>query len=388
MNHHFHIRPTDKTFAPIVQEALDNLNKPKHALGQLEDLALQIALIQHTLQPTISHPCHLLFAADHGVEREGVSVSPREVTWQQVENFCRGGGGVNLFCRQHHIALDIIDVGVDHDFDTATFAAITARSSDTSPIRFFNQKIRYGTRNFLHETAMTEAEYEAAIQVGVERVQQCAEEGCNLLSIGEMGIANTSPSSVWMYFFQQIPLSLCIGIGAGLNGYGKQHKFEILQSSIQHFMHREGIDSATPFLSSDDWVLQQGLRERPYFPGYAEQIIRSFGGYEMVAAIGAMLQAAEMHITILVDGFIMTACMLAAAQLHPAVLDYAVFTHQGDEAGHHLMLQALSAHPLLSLGLRLGEGTGALCAFPLIDSAVRMLTQMDNFQHAHITKYF
>lgn len=388
MNHRFHISPTDKTFAPTVQETIDNLNKPKGSLGKLEQLALQIALIQHTLQPTISHPCHLLFAADHGIEREGVSISPREVTWQQVENFCRGGGGVNLFCRQHHIALDIVDVGIDHDFNDETLSASTASSPDISPIRFFNQKLRYGTRNFLQESAMTEAEYDAALQVGIDRVNQCVSEGCNLLSIGEMGIANTSPSSVWMYFFQQIPLSLCIGMGSGLNEKGKQHKFEILQTSILNFMHREGLDSATPFLPPDGWSFHPELCERPYFPGYAEQIIRSFGGYEMVATIGAMLQAAELGITILVDGFIMTACMLAAAQLYPSVLNYAIFTHEGDEAGHRMMLQALGAKPLLSLGLRLGEGTGALCAFPLVDSAVRMLTQMDNFQHAHITKYF
>lgn len=390
MNHQFHIHPTDKTFAPTVQAAIDNLNKPKGSLGRLESLALQIALIQHTLQPHFAHPCHLLFAADHGIEREGVSVSPREVTWQQVQNFCRGGGGVNLFCRQHHIALHIVDVGVDHDFDVEALSASLHSSSAEAdnPIHFYNKKIQYGTRNFLYESAMTETEFDAAIEAGVERVNQCASDGCNVLSIGEMGIANTSPSSVWMYFFQQIPLSLCIGVGAGLNDLGKQHKFQVLQASIENFMRREGIDSATPFLPSEDWTFRAGLRERPYFPAYAEQIIRSFGGYEMVAAIGAMLQAAELGITILVDGFIMTACMLAASQLHPAVLDYAVFSHEGDESGHRMMLQALGASPLLSLGLRLGEGTGALCAFPIVDSAARMLTQMDNFQHAHITKYF
>lgn len=390
MKQTFHIRPTDKTFAAEVRTALDNLNKPKGSLGRLEELALQIALVQHTLSPALRHPCHLLFAGDHGVEREGVSASPREVTWQQVLNFCRGGGGVNLFCRQHGFQLRIVDVGVDHDFDAQEIQQILANPQRNTPrqVQFLDRKIAHGTRDFLHESAMTEDEFDRAIAVGAEMAGACAAEGCNVIALGEMGVANTSPSSVWMYFFAQLPLECCIGAGSGLGDAGMRHKFEVLRQSVTRFMQQTGIESPTPFRVPDGWTFTPGPRERPYFPEYAETILRWFGGYEMVAAVGAMLQAAALGMTILVDGFIMSACILAAAQLHPAVLDYAVFTHEGDEAGHHLMLQALGVRPLLSLGLRLGEGTGALCAFPLVDSATRMLTEMDNFQHAHITKYF
>lgn len=398
MNRNFVIKRVDNAFAKTAQEAIDNLNKPKGSLGQLERVALQVALVQHTTSPVLSHPCHLLFAADHGVEREGVSVSPRDVTWQQVLNFCRGGGGVNMLCEQHGFKLRVIDVGVDHDFsDLRThreFSDNDIDKADESIDRkseageFIDRKIAYGTRNFLHEAAMTAEEMERAICVGAEMTDRCAEEGCNVIGIGEMGIANTSPSSVWMYFFAQIPLDRCIGAGAGLNSEGQHHKYEVLSAAIRRFSQQAGIDSAVPLQAPEGWVFEAGRRERPYFPGYAEEIIRWFGGYEMVAAIGAMLRAAERGMLILVDGFIMSACMLAASQLYPEVLDYAIFCHEGDEAGHRMMLQAMGVTPLLSLGLRLGEGTGALCAYPLVDTAVRMFTKMDNFQHAKITKYF
>jgi len=297
-----------------------------------------------------------------------------------MENFRRGGGGVNVFCRQHGFHLFLVDVGVDHDF------AKSANSSDE--IALFDRKIARGTRNFLHEAAMTEEEFDRAIEVGAEMVDKCHAEGCNVVSFGEMGIANTSPSSVWMYFFEGIPLDRCVGAGAGLNSAGVEHKYEVLRQAVENFMRKAGIDSATPLRAPLDWAFTPGKAERPYFPAYAAEIVRWFGGFEMVAALGGMLRAAELRMTILVDGFIMTACMLAAEQLHPAVADYAIFCHEGDEGGHRMMLQAMGADPLLRLGLRLGEGTGALVAYPIVVSAAKMLDEMDNFDHAKITKYF
>ena len=342
----FNIHHTDEGLRPAIQQKIDNLNKPKGSLGRLESLAMQICLIQQTLSPTLSHPCHLLLGGDHGIEREGVSVSPREVTWQQMINFTRGGGGVNMFCRQHGFDLKIVDVGVDYDL--TPYSAI------------LNRKIARGTRNFLYEPAMTETQYETSLQVGIDLVDACMEKGCNILSIGEMGIANTSPSSIWMHLFGNIPLKDCIGAGAGLHTEGIRHKYEALQQAVdnyeQYTVHYEPI---------------------PYF-----------GGFEMTTAIGAMLHAAELHLIILIDGFIMTACALAACQLYPAAKDYMIFTHCGDESGHRRMLDLLDAEPLLHLGLRLGEGTGALCAYPIIDSAVRMVNEMNNFDNANITKYF
>ena len=344
----FDIQSTDKSQQRAIQEKIDNLNKPKGSLGRLEELAMQVCLIQQTLEPSLAHPCHLLLGGDHGIEREGVSVSPREVTWQQMINFTRGGGGVNMFCRQHGFKLRIVDVGVDYDLSSVE--------------GIINRKIARGTRNFLYEAAMTETEFDQAIEVGVDLVDDCIAEGCKVLSIGEMGIANTSPSSIWMHLFGNIPLEECIGAGAGLDTPGICHKYEVLSKAL-----------ANSSLNASDSTLS---------------ILRYFGGFEMIAAIGAMLRAAERHLIILVDGFIMTACAIAVIQLYPAAQDYMIFTHCGDESGHKKMLDIVHAKPLLHLGLRLGEGTGALCAFPIVDSAVRMVNEMNNFQSAKITKYF
>ena len=343
----FDIHPVNRSLEQAIQAKIDNLNKPKGSLGRLEELAMQVCLVQQTLEPSLAHPCHLLLGGDHGIEREGVSVSPREVTWQQMINFTRGGGGVNMFCRQHGFKLRIVDVGVDYDL------------SDIPGI--LNRKIARGTKNFLYEPAMSEEEYDQAIAVGVDLVDACCAEGCRVLSIGEMGIANTSPSSIWMHLFGNIPLEECIGAGAGLNNDGIRHKYEVLKKAVDRF---------------------NGLNGQPIKP------IMFFGGFEMVAAIGAMLRAAEQHLIILVDGFIMTACAIAAIRLYPASQDYMIFTHCGDESGHKRMLDIVAAKPLLHLGLRLGEGTGALCAFPIVDSAVRMMNEMNNFDNAKITKYF
>ena len=357
----FKIDKPNETLCPAIQAKIDNLNKPKGSLGRLEELAMQICLIQQTLSPSLEHPCHLLLGGDHGIEREGVSVSPREVTWQQMINFTRGGGGVNMFCRQHGFKLRIVDVGVDYDF------------SGVSGI--IDRKIARGTKNFLYEPAMSEEEFDRAIQIGSDLVDDCVKEGCRVLCIGEMGIGNTSPSSIWMSLFGDIPLKDCIGAGAGLDNDGIRHKYEVLSKALANNCQLSTVRSA------EGRLLPTGRKN-------CQSILRSFGGFEMIAAIGAMLRAAELHLIILVDGFIMTACALGAIRLYPASQDYMIFTHCGDEAGHKMMLDIVDAKPLLHLGLRLGEGTGALCAYPLVDSAVRMMNEMNNFDKAKITKYF
>lgn len=344
----YDIKAPQKEIAADIQQKIDNLNKPKGSLGMLEDIAMQICLIQQKLTPTLNHPCHLLLGGDHGIEREGVSASPREVTWQQMINFTHGGGGVNMFCRQHGFHLRIVDVGVDHNLSAVP--------------GIIDRKITCGTHDFLHQAAMSQNEMDKALAIGEELVDQCATEGCEVLCIGEMGIANTSPSSIWMSIFAHIPLRECIGAGSGLASQALDHKYDILKQALDHYLSTE--------------------RQTP------ENAIRYFGGFEMVTAIGAMLHAAELHLIILIDGFIMTACAMAVLQLYPEAKQYMIFGHQGDETGHKRMLDAIGARPILNLGLRLGEGTGALCAFPIIDSAVRMMNEMNNFDNAHITKYF
>lgn len=339
-----------------IQSKIDNLNKPKGSLGRLETLAFQICQAQHTLEPRLSHPCHILFGGDHGIEREGVSFSPREVTWQQMINYTRGGGGVNMFCRQHGFKLRIVDVGVDYDLPRQ----LMATDSQDTDNRIINRKIAYGTKNFLHESAMTDEEWKRALAVGAEMVEDCYGEGCNIVSFGEMGIGNTSPSSVIMHLLLDIPLDECVGAGSGLSSEGIRHKYEVLKESVENY---------------------QKLSSRPSVGQY-------FCGLEMAAAVGGMLKAAELGMLVLVDGFIMTACMLVARDMNPDVMSYAIFGHCGDEGGHKHMLDAMGAEPLLHLGLRLGEGTGAICAYPIVQSAVNMINEMDNFQHAQITKYF
>lgn len=342
----FHIAKPDYNIQEALIDKINNLTKPKGSLGILEKLALQAGLIQQTLTPTLKHPQNIVFAADHGIVEEGVSMSPKEITWQQISNFLHGGAGINFLCRQHNFALKIVDAGVDYDLPYET--------------GIINMKVHKGSRNYLHEAAMTDEEMNLCMKRGAEIVSLCHEEGTNVISFGEMGIGNTSSSSMWMTYFTGITLEKCVGAGSGLDNAGIRHKYNVLQQAMNNY---------------------QGDTD-------TEDIIRYFGGLEMVMAVGAMLQAAELRMIILVDGFIMTNCMLAASKLYPDILEYAVFCHCGDETGHQLLLNHMGAKPLLNLGLRLGEGTGAICAYPIIDSAVRMINEMDNFAHAAITKYF
>lgn len=346
----YNIHKPDAALLDAVRHKIDNLNKPKGSLGRLEDLAEQICLIQQTLTPKLNNPCHLLFGGDHGIEREKVSVSPREITWQQMLNFAKGGGGVNMFCRQHGFKLYLVDVGVDYDLSNCH--------------EIYNRKIAPGTANFIDGPAMSEEQYRQALDVGAEFVDKCHADGCNIVCVGEMGIANTSPSSVWMSLLGDIPLDECIGAGAGLDNAGIRHKSDVLNRAVDRFIYTTGGKADT------------------------DTLIRYFGGFEMVSAVGAMLRAAELGLIVLVDGFIMTACALAAVRLYPEAKEYMIFGHVGDENGHRRLLDLLGAQPLLNLGLRLGEGTGALCAYPIVESAVRMINEMNNFDNAHITKYF
>lgn len=342
----FNIQKPEQEISSFLQEKIDNLTKPKGSLGLLEDLARQIGCIQQTLTPELNHPCHIIFAGDHGITAEGVSVSPQEVTYQMILNFWEGGAGINFLARQHHFDLKIVDAGVNFDFNS------------TAPI--IHKKIRKSTRNYLHEAAMTQTEMELAIDRGAECTQACFDEGCNVIGFGEMGITNTSSSALWMTYLTGIPLDQCTGAGCDHTGNIIQHKYNVLKQSMENYAGDGSVDD----------------------------IMRYFGGYEMVMTVGAMLKAAELKMLILIDGFIMTNCILMASKLNPEVLNYCVFGHQGDESGHKLLLNYLGAKPILDLGLRLGEGTGALCAYPIVESAVLMINEMNSFKKIQVTKYF
>lgn len=342
----FNIISPDRSIFPQLIEKVDDLTKPKGSLGRLEELAIKIGLVQQSLDPKLSNPTNILFAADHGILDEGVSVSPKEVTWQQLSHFSHGGAGINFLCQQHGFNLVLVDAGVDYD--------IPANSG------VIDKKVRRGTRNFLYQAAITPEEWEMCMERGAEVVEMVHDNGCNVVSFGEMGSGNTSPSSMWMHILTGIPLPQCIGAGAGLNNAGVNHKLDILTRAWDNY---GGGDSV-------------------------EQRLQWFGGYELAMAVGGMLKAAELKMLVIVDGFIMTACMAAAAHFYPAVMEYAVFGHCGDESGHKLLLDSLGVKAILHLDLRLGEGSGAVCAYPILVSAVNMINEMDRFSAVGVTKYF
>ncbi len=343
----FNIVSPNRTIEGELKDKIDNLTKPKGSLGMLEELALQIGLIQQTLTPSLLTPHHIVFAADHGIVEQNISASPKEVTRQMVYNFLEGGAGVNFLARQHNIALKIVDAGVDCDF------------SDNSPA-VIDMKIRRGTRSYLYEAAMTSDECDKAIECGAIMTDKCYNEGCNIISFGEMGITNTSSSALWMSMLCDIPLKECVGAGSDNTGNIIAHKYAVLSQAVENY-HGENSPKS---------------------------VMQYFGGYEMVMTVGAMLKAAEMGMVIIIDGFIMSACALMASKLYPSFLDYTIFGHCGDEVGHKLLLDQMHAKPILHLGLRLGEGTGAICAYPIIDSAVRMICEMNSFKSVAVTKYF
>lgn len=345
----FYIQPLSEALKSELTAKIDNLTKPKGSLGVLEQIACQIGAIQQTLSPTLQHPCNILFAADHGIEREGVSKSPREITWQQMFNFLDGGAGICFLCRQHNVKLVLVDSGVDYDLPYER--------------GIINLSMGKGTKNFLYEGAMSIDELNECLKRGAQVVDKVYAEGCNIVSFGEMGIANTSPSSIWMHYFGGIPMNQCVGAGSGLDNQGISHKQQVLTEAVNRF------------------------NQNHHHPTAAD-IIAYFGGFEMAMAIGGMLRAAELRMPILIDGFIMSACILAASQLNHEVLQYAIFTHQGDESGHRQLLESMGVKGFLHLDMRLGEGTGAVCAYPIIESAIRMINEMPTFKQQNITKYF
>ena len=325
-----------------LQHKIDFKTKPAGALGQLEEIALQLGLIQNTLSPKLEKPSLLVFAADHGIADEGVSPYPKEVTWQMAMNFCTGGAAVSVFCRQNGIALKVIDAGVDFDFPAG------------SPI--IDAKIARGTKNMLNEPAMSLSECRLAMNRGAGYVRHEALAGCNTIAFGEMGIGNTSPSSLLMHRFMNLPVEQCTGKGAGMEGEKLDHKTAILKAVSEKY------DPQTP-----------------------EETLATFGGLEIAMMTGAILEAKKLDMVILIDGFIATAATLTAIQFDAAVRDNCIFCHASEERGHRLMLKHLNAKPVLSLDMRLGEGSGAAVAYPVIKAAATFINEMASFEDAGVS---
>lgn len=336
------IKPTqDSALSAALDAAINNKTKPLGSLGILEDIAKQVGLIQKTTQPQVTQPSILVFAGDHGVVAENISAYPQSVTWQMVENFLAQGAAINVFARQHNCALHVIDAGVNHDFG--------ARPG------LIDRKVASGTRNFAQDPAMTPSECAVAVQHGMALV---ASLDGNVLGFGEMGIGNTTAAAAIMHKVTGIPAADCVGAGTGLSAEGILHKQRVIEQAVAHHI--------SVFAPLD--------------------ILSTFGGFEIAMMVGAMLQAAERRMVLVIDGFIVTSALLLASRLQPAILDYCVFSHCSDENGHKKMLNFLHARPLLRLGLRLGEGTGCALALPLLQAAVNFLCEMATFESAQVSE--
>ena len=332
----------------LTLQLIANINqktKPLGALGRLEEIALQIGLIQQTLSPQLIKPTMLVFAGDHGIANSGVSPFPQAVTAQMVHNFLGGGAAINVFARQNGFALRVIDAGVNHIF--------------TPHADLINAKIAMGTANFLYQPAMTQIQCEQALTQGVNHARQEIAAGSNILGFGEMGIGNTSSASCLMSVLCHLPIESCVGRGTGVDDVGLINKTNILQKAIVHHA-----------LDGQD----------------AMQVLATFGGFEIAMMVGAMLGAAEQKAVLLIDGFIASSALLIASKLQPNILQYCVFAHCSSEAGHRQLLNFLGATPLLDLGLRLGEGTGAALVLPLLQAAVNFLNEMASFKSAGISE--
>lgn len=339
MNSDFETIITDEE----INAKIDNKTKPLGSLGRLEDIGAKICKVQNTLTPELKRPHILIFAGDHGIALDGVCSFPQEVTFQMVLNFLNGGAGINVFAKQNEIELKIIDAGVNYDFKG--IAGLE------------HCKVDLGTKSFLHEKAMTKEQFETAINKGKELVKKVYNTGCNIIGFGEMGISNTSSASILMHKFTGISIEECTGKGAGQDDNGLKRKTEILKQAIA----KHDIGNKT------------------------EEILLTFGGYEIVMIVGAILKASEYKMICLIDGFIASAAFLAASRINHEVIDFSLFCHQSDESGHVKMLNYLKAEPILKLGMRLGEGTGCAVALPIIKSAVSFINEMASFESAGVS---
>ena len=328
-----------------LQQIVDQKTKPLGALGRLETLAVQLGLIQDTTTPQITQPQIRVFAADHGLTKHGTSAYPSAVTAQMVYNFLQGGAAINVLARQHHMELKVVDAGVDADFANSPFK---------DHAQLLDYKVRHGSRDALTEPAMTAEECLAALENGMDVVKNMAG---NLLIVGEMGIGNTSAASLLLARLGDIPLDECIGRGTGLDDAGLKHKASILTQVLAR--HSE---AQTPF-----------------------DILAALGGLEIAMMAGALMQAASERRILLIDGFIASSALLAAERLAPGVAQYAVFAHHSVEPGHTHLLKLLNAEPLLNMGMRLGEGSGAALAYPLLQSACAIINEMASFNDAGIS---
>jgi nicotinate-nucleotide--dimethylbenzimidazole phosphoribosyltransferase len=324
------------------QRVLDQKTKPVGSLGRLEDLAVQLCVLQNTLKPKVDPVRVLIFAADHGVSAEGVSLYPAAVTAQMMHNFASGGAAICVLARQIGASLELIDVGVDADLSSLT--------------GIVHAKVRRGSGNILKQDAMSEIELSQALKAGTDAVIRAANAGVKALILGEMGIANTTTAAALLCSLLNLPANQLVGAGTGVSGSQLAHKQSVVEQSLARAGKLDG----------------QGA-------------LRALGGLEIAALTGAMLEAHVRGIPVIVDGFIVTAAAVAAVAISSTdLLNGLFFAHQSAELGHQHALKALNAKPLLDLGLRLGEASGAALAFPLLRAAAAVMSEMASFASAGV----
>ncbi len=341
---------SNPAFTAKLQHKIDNKTKPLGSLGQLEDLAVQLGQILGTELPQLDQPQMLVFAGDHGLTVRGVSAFPSDVTWQMVENFIAGGACVSVLAKANNIALNVVDCGVNHEFldaaKTPRAGLLNAKIGESAP---------WGTADSSTAAAMTAAQCQQAVENGMAIVKNLPG---NAILLGEMGIGNTSAASLILSRMANLDITACTGAGTGLDTSGIDRKTAVLREVLAfHANVTAPLD-----------------------------VMAAFGGFEMATMLGAVFQAAAERRVIVVDGFITTAVILVANALQPTVLQRCVFAHRSGERGHALMLAQLEAKPLLDMGLRLGEGSGAALAWPLLVAACTVLRDMASFESAGVSE--
>lgn len=327
-----------------LQEKIDTKTKPIGSLGMLEKIAFQLGKIQNSLNPEINNPNVVVFAGDHGIADDGVSFYPKSVSYQMLYNYMEGGAASTVFAKQHGIKFNVVDAGVDHDFDPS--------------LPIINRKLAYGTKNYRLEPAMTKEQCLEGIKRGAEVIEEIHQNDCNFIIFGEKGIGNTSSASLILSLLGDIPLEECVGRGTGLDNKGVKSKFDLLNEGLSKYnQSKDPID-----------------------------VLTHFGGFEIVMIVGAMLKAAELKMTLLIDGFIITSALLAAFKINPKIKDYCLFAHKSNEQAHIKMLNIMGGEPILDISMRLGEATGAMVCFPLVKSAAQFMKEMASFQDAGVSE--
>ena len=339
------IEPVDRSLSAVAQAHLDDLTKPQGSLGRLEEIALKYVLATGSLTPVLTKKKICCFAGDHGVAVEGVSAYPAEVTPQMVYNMLNGGAAINVLTRHAGVDLDVVDMGVNHDFPDLP--------------GLVKRKVKPGSANIAIGPAMSEEDALQAVLIGAELAVEAYKAGFHILGTGEMGIANTTPATALYSVLLDVPVESITGRGTGIDDERLKHKIGIIKQAIEVNASR----SDTPFGA-----------------------LAALGGYEIAAITGFVLGAASCRVPVVVDGFISSSGAVVALKLCPAVEDYLFFSHLSNEQGHRVVMQKLGARPILDLDLRLGEGTGAALSMQLIEGALKIYNEMATFSGARVSE--